>query len=65
MDVNIQDEGQTGIKEVTGPIPAEEKTYAVRNKKKIIIIIPIPQGMGHKKFIALRVSVYIIWYCSL
>lgn len=30
IHVNIQDEGQTGIKEVTGPIPAEEKIYAVR-----------------------------------
>lgn len=29
MNVNIHDEGQTGIKEVTGPIPAEEKNYAV------------------------------------
>lgn len=30
INVNIQDEGQTGIKEVTGPIPMEEKIYAVR-----------------------------------
>lgn len=30
IDVNVQDEGQTGIKDVTGPIPAEEKIYAVR-----------------------------------
>lgn len=31
MDVKIQDEGQTGIKEVTdGSVPMEEKIYAVR-----------------------------------
>lgn len=29
MDVKIQDEGQTGIKEVTGSVPMEEKIYAV------------------------------------
>lgn len=29
MDVNIHDEGQTGIKEVTGFVPKEEKIYAV------------------------------------
>lgn len=29
MDVNIHDEGQTGIKEVTGYVPTEEKIYAV------------------------------------
>lgn len=28
IDVNVQDEGQTGIKDVTGPIPTEEKIYA-------------------------------------
>lgn len=31
IHVNIQDEGQTGIKEVSGPIPTEEKIYAVRD----------------------------------
>lgn len=31
MEVNVQDEGQTGIQEVTGPIPMEEKIYAVRH----------------------------------
>jgi len=30
MDVKILDEGQTGIKEVAGPVPMEEKIYAVR-----------------------------------
>jgi hypothetical protein len=29
MDVKIQDEGQTGIKEVAGLVPTEEKIYAV------------------------------------
>lgn len=30
MNVNVHDEGQTGVKEVTGSVPAEEKIYAVR-----------------------------------
>lgn len=30
MDVKILDEGQTGIKEVDGSVPMEEKIYAVR-----------------------------------
>lgn len=29
MDVKIQDEGQTGVKEVSGSVPIEEKIYAV------------------------------------
>jgi len=29
MDVKILDEGQTGIKEVAGSVPMEEKIYAV------------------------------------
>jgi len=30
MNVKILDEGQTGIKEVDGSVPIEEKIYAVR-----------------------------------
>lgn len=29
MNVNVHDEGQTGVKEVTGSVPTEEKIYAV------------------------------------
>lgn len=37
MTVAINDEGQTGIKEVSGPVPTEEKIYAVRYRSSLEI----------------------------
>jgi len=38
MDVKILDEGQTGIKEVDGSVPMEEKIYAVRTLPMINVL---------------------------
>lgn len=40
MHVNVHDEGQTGVKEVDGFVPTEEKIYAV----SAILIILILRG---------------------
>jgi len=53
MDVKILDEGQTGIKEVAGSVPMEEKIYAVRtyirSQRYIHFLNMLTAGhVGHK-----------------
>lgn len=39
MNVNVHDEGQTGVKEVAGFVPTEEKVYAVSAIHNIMEVI--------------------------